>query len=368
MNLTSLTPSDPDRIGPFALRARLGAGGMGVVYLGVSVAGERVAVKVIRSGVLDDDQARARFAREVEALKIVFGPRVSSLVDADPEAEEPWLAVEYVPGRTLKQHVAEHGPLPPELVAILGAALAEGLASIHKAGLLHRDLKPHNIMLGPDGPIVIDFGLATLVERKQALTQTGMLIGTLLCMPPEQARGEKDLTAAADVYALGATLLYAATGHYPYDAANPLALLQRITDANHPPLLQDAPIQLAPLLAEMLSHDPEDRPALDELTERLVHLVAEYGLTAEQARRRLIAATAVKGDPTDDLVAADPAPDTREIPDDSVSTPAPDPLTAPITDAAGSGESRSGSPKPAPPAAARVAERLRMAYAREATF
>ncbi|WP_214107175.1 serine/threonine-protein kinase [Acrocarpospora catenulata] len=285
-----LQASDPPAIGGFQLLNRLGSGGMGRVYLGVSPAGERVAVKVINDGLLDDPHVRERFAAEVQALKTVFGPRVAALVSAAPAGERPWLAVEYVPGRTLHDHVTRHGPLETRLTAILGASLAEGLATIHAAGLLHRDLKPHNIVLGGDGPTVIDFGLAVLTERKHVLTQTGAIIGTLVCMAPEQVKGERQPTTALDVYALGATLVYAVTGRYPYDADNAAALVYKIISPEIRADLTEVSPGLADLLHRMLAVDPADRPLLPEVTAELVRL-ATAETTATEARQDLVKAT-----------------------------------------------------------------------------
>ncbi|MCT9931183.1 protein kinase [Planotetraspora sp. A-T 1434] len=285
-----LAESDPREIGGFVLQGRLGSGGMGRVYLGMSPAGERVAVKVINDGLLDHTQIRRRFAAEVQALKTVFGPRVAALVAADPLAARPWLAVEYVPGTTLSQYVAGDGPLEPALAAILGATLAEGLATIHTAGLLHRDLKPHNIIMGAEGPMIIDFGLAVLAERRHAMTETGVLVGTLVCMSPEQASGVRELTAATDVYALGATLAYTLTGRYPYEADNVAALVYRIISPEVPPDLTGVSPELKSLLEAMLAVDPAARPGLTEVTRRLVGAVSAAGLTVTEARSRLVAA------------------------------------------------------------------------------
>ncbi len=286
-----LLESDPTEIGGFQLLQRLGAGGMGRVYLGVSPAGERVAVKVINDGLLDDPNVRDRFAAEVQALKTVFGPRVSALVSASPAGERPWLALEYVPGRTLHDHVTGSGPIEAHHAAILGASLAEGLATIHAAGLLHRDLKPHNIVLGDDGPTVIDFGLAVLAERKHVLTQTGAIIGTLVCMAPEQVKGERQLTAALDVYALGATLAYAVTGRYPFDSDNAASLVYKIISPDVRPDLGGVAHDLARLLQEMLSVDPAARPGLAEVTRRLVEIAVRETGSAMRARDELIRAT-----------------------------------------------------------------------------
>ncbi|TMR99643.1 serine/threonine-protein kinase [Nonomuraea basaltis] len=291
VHMGPLSKSDPQQIGGFLLRGRLGAGGMGRVYFGVSSAGEPVAVKVINDGLLDDRHIRERFAAEVQALKTVFGPRVAALVAADPLAERPWLAVEFVPGDTLQQHVAAKGPFEPRLAAILGATLAEGLSTIHAAGLLHRDMKPHNIIMAPDGPMVIDFGLAVLAERKQVLTETGTMIGTLVCMSPEQAKGARELTAASDVWALGATLAYALTGRYPFEAANAAALVYRIIAPDVAPDLEGVPADLKSLLEAMLTVEPAVRPGLAEVTRHLVGIVTAAGLTATQAREMLAAAT-----------------------------------------------------------------------------
>ncbi|MFG2216770.1 serine/threonine-protein kinase [Streptomyces sp. NPDC048685] len=224
-----LRDDDPRTIGVYTRVCRLGAGGMGRVYLGESPAGQLVAVKVIKPSVLDED-SRARFLLEVDSLKTVYGPFIASFVAADAHAERPWLAVEYVPGADLLAHVAEHGVLPLVESASLGALLAEGLGTVHEAGLLHRDLKPQNILLAPTGPKVIDFGLAVLAERRSTLTATGVVVGSVLCMPPEQARGEHELDRPVDVYALGAVLLYATTGHYPYAGASWQAVALKIED------------------------------------------------------------------------------------------------------------------------------------------
>ncbi|MGW7350838.1 serine/threonine-protein kinase [Streptomyces sp. NPDC054784] len=283
-----LRDDDPRIVGAYTLVCRLGAGGMGQVYLGESPAGLLVAVKVIKPSVLDED-SRARFLLEVDSLKTVYGPFIASFVAADAGAELPWLAVEFVHGPDLFAHVTEHGPLPLAEAASLGALLAEGLGTVHEAGLLHRDLKPQNVLLAPSGPKVIDFGLAVLAERRSTLTATGVVVGSVLCMPPEQARGEHHLERPADVYALGAVLLYAVTGHYPYAGPNWQAVALKIENPAVPPDLSDVPPQLKPLLTRMLALDVADRPKLPEVIEQLVCVMADQGLTAVQAKRRLTA-------------------------------------------------------------------------------
>lgn len=285
-----LRDDDPKEIGGFTLVCRIGSGGMGQVFLGESAAGHQAAVKVIKPSVLDED-TRARFLSEVESLRTVYGPFVAAFVGADANADQPWLAVEYVPGPDLRTLVAGQGPLPLAETASLGALLAEGLGTVHDAGLLHRDLKPQNILLSPYGPKLIDFGLAVLAERRTALTATGFVVGSVLCMPPEQARGEHRLDPSADVYALGAVLLFAATGHYPYEGPTWQAVALKIEDPATPPDLTDAPPELVPLITDMLALDPGARPALPEVTKRLVDVIRERGLTALQAKRRLIGLT-----------------------------------------------------------------------------
>ncbi|WP_415939309.1 protein kinase domain-containing protein [Streptomyces sp. 039-1] len=281
-----LRDEDPKEIGGFALICRIGSGGMGQVFLGESPAGHQAAVKVIKPSVLDED-TRARFVSEVDSLRTVYGPFVAAFVGADADADPPWLAVEYVPGPDLRTLVTEHGPLPLVETASLGALLAEGLGTVHDAGLLHRDLKPPNILLSPYGPKVIDFGLAVLAERRTTLTATGFVVGSVLCMPPEQARGEHQLDRSADVYALGAVLLFAATGNYPYEGPTWQAVALRIEDPLTPPDLTGVPPELAPLITDMLASDPGTRPALPEVVERLVRIIRDQGLTALQAKRRL---------------------------------------------------------------------------------
>ncbi|MEV0012926.1 serine/threonine-protein kinase [Streptomyces sp. NPDC047973] len=285
-----LRDDDPKVIGGYALVCRIGSGGMGQVYLGESAAGHQAAVKVIKASVLDED-TRARFLSEVDSMRTVYGPFVAGFVGADAAADQPWLAVEYVPGPDLRTFVAGHGTLPLAETASLGALLAEGLGTVHDAGLLHRDLKPQNILLSDYGPKVIDFGLAVLAERRTMLTATGFVVGSVLCMPPEQARGEHQLERSADIYALGAVLLFAATGHYPYEGPTWQAVALKIEDPATPPDLTGLPPELEGLVMEMLAVDPAARPALPDIIARLVRVIHGLGLTALQAKRRLTGLT-----------------------------------------------------------------------------
>lgn len=288
----------PSRIGPYLVERRLGAGGMGEVYLAYSVAGEPVAVKVIRPD-RTDPHTRARFEREATIARTISGTgRVARFIEADPFAEQPWLAMDYVPGRPLSDVVKDQGLLSTPLVASLGALLAEGLAAVHAAGLVHRDLKAQNVILGDFGPVIIDFGLGAFVgASKGSLTQAGMVIGTVRCMPPEQALGELEVTRAADVYGLGTVLLYAATGHYPYDGARWEAVAAQVVNAEIGPDLSGLPDALTPVVSAMLAHKSEDRPSLEEVTRQCADLMRLLGTSPARARRALIQETTPKDHP-----------------------------------------------------------------------
>ncbi|MFE1873719.1 serine/threonine-protein kinase [Streptomyces sp. NPDC059496] len=307
MHIAPLSPHDPTELGGYELLGRIGHGGMGQVYLGESPGGEPAAVKVIKPSVVDSE-TRLRFAQEVEILKTIWGARIAALLDADPEADQPWLATEYIEGLDLSRHVASHGPLPSLLAASLGATLAEGLATVHKQGLLHRDLKPANVLLGPNGPKIIDFGLAVFAESSVSLTAPNTVVGTPSCMPPEQANGEKPLTPAVDVYALGAVLLFAASGHLPYQAANIHVLFHQVTDPATSPDLSGAPDELVPLLTAMLAHQAQDRPALDDVVQQCRAVIEAQGFKVAQARRRLTSHTAAPTPMLDSLLPMTGAP------------------------------------------------------------
>ncbi|MER7444551.1 serine/threonine-protein kinase [Micromonospora avicenniae] len=259
-----------ETIGGYQVLRPLGSGGMGTVYFAVSPTADRVALKVIKQGLLDTPGTRERFAAEVESLKLVFGSRVARLEDADTTGDPAWLAVEYVPGVTLRQHVDAHGPLSLPVAAMVGAMLADGLARVHQAGLLHRDLKPQNIILGPDGPKLIDFGLAVLIERDDYLTAPGALVGTPAYMSPEQVHGERNLTPAVDLYGLAATLVFALTGHGLYPSTSSWNLLLRISEPKDFPDLSGVPSELVGLLGAMLAFDPGARPGLADVRNGLL--------------------------------------------------------------------------------------------------
>ncbi|WP_327355417.1 WD40 repeat domain-containing serine/threonine protein kinase [Streptomyces sp. NBC_01304] len=262
-----LRPGDPQRIGPYPLEGRLGAGGMGQVYLGTSPAGRKVAVKVIRPEFADTPQFRERFAREVDAARRVGGFHTAQVVDADPHAESPWLATEFIPGPTLQQVVTEHGRRPEDAVLRLGAGLAEGLAAIHNCGLVHRDLKPGNVILAADGPRIIDFGIAHAPEAGP-MTRTGAIIGTYAYMSPEQVRSAP-VSPASDVFSLGSVLAFAATGQGPFDASTVPAIIHRVV--SEPPRLEGLAEggPLHDLIGVCLAKDPAQRPSAAEILHRL---------------------------------------------------------------------------------------------------
>ena len=221
-----LQPEDPQLIGPYRLRGRLGTGGMGRVYLGLSPGGRAAAVKVIRADLAQDPEFRARFRREIAVARKVSGLFTAPVIDADLDGPVPWLATAYVPGPSLADAVSQHGPLPPRSVLALAAGLAEGLNAIHAAGVVHRDLKPANVLLAEDGPRVIDFGISRAVEAS-ALTHTGLVVGSPGFMSPEQAEG-REVGPPSDIFSLGAVLAFAATGEGPFGTGSTPALVYRV--------------------------------------------------------------------------------------------------------------------------------------------
>jgi serine/threonine protein kinase len=261
---------DPERIGPYVLLGRLGAGAMGQVYLGRSTAGRLVAVKTIKIELAEEAGFRDHFAHEVAAARRVSGIFTAAVVAADPEADVPWLATAYIPAPSLSRLIRSCGPQPLETIWWLAAGCAEALESIHGVGLVHRDLKPSNVLVAPDGPRVIDFGVARAAERIQ-LTVTRGAVGTPAYMAPEQARDTREASMASDVFALGATLLFAATGHAPYQGETVMDVLVRL--ATEPPDLTGLPDELTSLITACLERSPRDRPSSATLLEQLGPLV-----------------------------------------------------------------------------------------------
>ncbi|MFF3765817.1 PQQ-binding-like beta-propeller repeat protein [Streptomyces sp. NPDC001922] len=270
-----LTQHDPRRIGPFEVLGRLGAGGMGLVYLARSASGRRVAIKTVRTELAEDQLFRVRFTREVEAARAVSGFYTAAVVDADPRAAVPWLATAYVPAPSLEEIVNECGPLPTQAVRWLAAGVAEALQSIHGAGLVHRDLKPSNVLVVEDGPRVIDFGIASGVSNTR-LTMTNVAVGTPAYMSPEQARDSRSVTGASDIFSLGSTLAFAATGHAPFHGANPVETVFMLLREG--PDLEGLPDDLRPLIDSCMQMAAEHRPSPADLQSQLApHLFAAGG-------------------------------------------------------------------------------------------
>ncbi|MCX4910217.1 serine/threonine-protein kinase [Streptomyces sp. NBC_00878] len=270
MAMMRLRREDPRVVGSFRLHRRLGAGGMGVVYLGSDRRGQRVALKVIRPDLAEDQEFRSRFAREVSAARRIRGGCTARLVAADLEADRPWFATQYVPGPSLHDKVNEEGPLRAAEVAAVGAALSEGLVAVHEAGVVHRDLKPSNILLSPKGPRIIDFGIAWATGAS-TLTHVGTAVGSPGFLAPEQVRGAA-VTPATDVFALGATLAYAATQDSPFGHGSSEVMLYRVV--HEEPHLHGVPDALAPLVRACLAKDPEERPSTLQLSLRLKEIAA----------------------------------------------------------------------------------------------
>ncbi|MFE6977564.1 MFS transporter [Streptomyces sp. NPDC057682] len=266
-----LTSQDPARIGPYRLIARLGEGGMGLVYLGRSDAGRTVAVKVVQAEYAGNQEFRRRFAREVTAARRVGGEWTAEVLDADPEAEVPWVATRYVPGPDLSTVVGkDYGPLPEHSVLVLANRLALALRAVHEAGLIHRDLKPSNVLVTVDGPRVIDFGIARAMDSlagDSLHTRTGMLIGSPGFMSPEQVRG-RELTPASDVFCLGAVLVHAATGRLLFGAADTGLPAHLFKIAEDEPDLTGVPASLLGLVRACLAKDPAARPTPQEIADR----------------------------------------------------------------------------------------------------
>ncbi|MDX3776429.1 protein kinase [Streptomyces europaeiscabiei] len=256
-----LGSDDPEELGPYRLVARLGAGGMGRVYLARSPQGRTVAVKAIRPELMGDKNFRIRFRREVEAAGAVGGRYTAPVVDADPEGAIPWLATDYIAGPTLAEAIAAHGPLPAESVLVLGAGIAEALISVQAAGLVHRDLKPSNVLLAADGPRVIDFGIVRASDGYD-LTRSGALFGSFEYMCPEQATGEP-LGPEGDVFSLGSVLTFAAAGHAPFSGTAAATLLYQVVHSA--PDLTGVPEPLDKIISLCLTKDPRLRITPDKL-------------------------------------------------------------------------------------------------------
>ena len=346
--LGPLREGAPRRIGPYEVLARLGAGGMGEVYLarldgpgapdaaGTPVgpgapAGEYVAVKTVRRDVAGDPAFRERFRREIRVAGLVRSAHAAAPVGGDADAEVPWLATAYVPGPSLSQAVRRGGPLPVATVRALGARVARALADLHGAGVLHRDLKPGNVMLAVDGPRLIDFGIAR-ASGATTMTATGLMVGTPSFMSPEHVAGARHVTGASDVFCLGSLLCYAATGEDPFGDGPVAAVLYRVSQAEAD--LTRVPEELRGVVAACLSRDPADRPTPEALVELLGGDGGRTPAWPEAVREHIgeygreLAQLVAAGGPLVEVPAVPAAPGEAQ---------GPDPLHAAATQAAGAG-------------------------------
>ncbi|MDR3080015.1 MAG: serine/threonine-protein kinase [Streptomyces sp.] len=273
----SLRGGDPAEIGGYPLEARLGSGGMGTVFLARTSSGRPVAIKLIHQQFAGDDEFRIRFRQEVAAARRVSGAFTAAVVDADPEAEQPWMATTYIEGPTLAQLIATQGPLNGTELRRLAIGLAEALRDIHRVGVVHRDLKPSNVVLSPEGPRVIDFGISRAVGQ-QTLTMTGRVIGTPPFMSPEQLQAPRGVGPRSDVFSLGTLLVYSATGHGPFDADSPYMTAYQVV--HEEPSLGAVPVALRAIVESCLDKEPKGRPSADELLVLLRDLPSDLGGTA----------------------------------------------------------------------------------------
>ncbi|MFF2137247.1 PQQ-binding-like beta-propeller repeat protein [Streptomyces sp. NPDC058193] len=272
----SLRGGDPAEIGGYPLEARLGSGGMGTVFLARTSSGRPVAIKLIHQQFAGDDEFRIRFRQEVAAARRVSGAFTAAVVDAAPEAEQPWMATAYIEGQTLSQRIAANGPLDGAELRRLAIGLAEALRDIHRVGVVHRDLKPSNVVLSPEGPRVIDFGISRAVDQ-QTLTMTGRVIGTPPFMSPEQLQAPRGVGPRSDVFSLGTLLVYSATGRGPFDADSPYMTAYQVV--HEEPSLGAVPSALRLVVESCLDKDPDKRPSADELLVLLRDLPADLGGT-----------------------------------------------------------------------------------------
>ncbi|GAA2933959.1 hypothetical protein GCM10020221_32130 [Streptomyces thioluteus] len=367
--MDALTPDDPRTLGAYRLVGRLGAGGMGRVYLARSDRGRTVAVKLVQPELAGQEEFRRRFRREVSAAREVGGEWTAPVLDADTEADVPWVATGYIAGPSLRQVVdRDFGPLPERSVRILAAGLARALQAVHAAGIVHRDLKPSNVLITLDGPRVIDFGIARALDAVtdgEGLTRTGAAVGSPGFMSPEQVRG-RETTPASDVFCLGSVLAYAATGRMPFGTVDSgvHALMFRV--AEEEPDLTGVPGPLLALVTDCLAKDPAGRPTPEEVLDRTgaaeeladLRSAAEPwlpgGLVAQLGRHavRLLEAEGPAEGPVGERAAEPPAPESipaSERPTAVVPhTPPPaDPPTATaVTTSTGT---PAGHPPPPPP-------------------
>ncbi|KPI21136.1 serine/threonine protein kinase [Actinobacteria bacterium OK074] len=353
----------PEYAGQYRLDACLGSGGMGVVHLATSTSGLRLAIKIVHTDFAKDPEFRGRFKQEIAAARRVSGAFTAPVVDADPEAERPWMATLFIPGPTLAEHVKRNGPMAPDRLRRLMAGLAEALRDIHRVGVVHRDLKPSNVLLAEDGPKVIDFGISRPYDS-ELRTETGKLIGTPPFMAPEQFRAPRDVGPAADIFALGSVLVHAATGRGPFDSDSPYIVAYQVV--HDEPDLAGVPGNLAPLILRCLAKEPEDRPTADQLMRELRSVAASYDTQSFVSGERGAGngGTGTSGTNWDTVDAADAEPGggQQELAPGPASGPVPGSGSAPVAPAAdvaasaaaaaSVGPSAPGIPAPDPPSSA----------------
>ncbi|MGB5936862.1 MAG: serine/threonine-protein kinase, partial [Ornithinimicrobium sp.] len=277
----------PRRVGPYDLGARLGEGGMGVVWRSQDQSGREVAIKVLRPHIAHDENARARLRREVDTLERVAHPRVAAVLDADVDGPAPYIVTEFVPGAPLDAVVHEQGPLSPAALARLGRGLSEALAAIHQVGIVHRDLKPGNVLMVGDDPVVIDFGIAQVADDSR-LTMTGMVMGTPGYLSPEVVEGGQ-VTRATDWWGWAATLSFAASGQPPFGTGPMSVVLDRVVRGRTK--LDGVDEQLRPLLVAALGVDASRRPDAAEVMAALEAYAADRPVTEAMPARSLAAAS-----------------------------------------------------------------------------
>ena len=281
-----LLQTDPSQVGRYRLVARLGAGGMGVVYLAVAPDGQQVAVKVLRPELADNPEFRVRFGREVTMLTRVQGVCTVRVIEADTQAPKPFLVTEYADGPSLSEYIDTRGPLDAGMLYGLATGLAEALAAIHAAGIVHRDLKPSNVLLTAGGPKVIDFGIAQALDTT-SLTKTGITVGSAGYMAPEQVIGKAG--TAADIFTWAVTVAYAASGHSPFGTGAPDAILYRIMHAT--PDISAVPPGLHPLVEAAVAKDPQARPTAQQLLSQLTHTAARPSAGYDNLTQTVLAQT-----------------------------------------------------------------------------
>ncbi|MEL5955717.1 serine/threonine-protein kinase [Streptomyces sp. CLV115] len=342
---------DPERVGSYRIVGRLGEGGMGRVYLALSRSGREFAVKVVRPELSEDPSFRRRFAREVAAARAVSGAFTAPVVDADAEGSPAWLATSYVRGPSLADTVAAHGGWPQGPLLVLAAGLAEALESIHRAGVVHRDLKPSNVLLGPDGPLVIDFGIS-LVGGATALTNAGAVVGTVGFMSPEQLTG-RPVGTASDVFSLGAVVALAAGGNAPFGTGSAPEVMFR--SVYEEPDVSSVPSELRDVVARCLAKDPQQRPTVGALLDELAAMAERAGGLADW--RAFVAGVSGSGtpQPVPTVVTPDAVPPpsvhdavTHTAPRWTASSQAVTPAQAEPAAGSGSGSLLAGGPQPGP--------------------